>query len=904
MSDKRTLIQQACESFLDSKGLLDDKHKKRLLMELDELDCQDEHDYFYDLWQAKTRFAENEHNLLIAYALGLVDHFDISKEFAFTMGEFPDIDTDYLPKIQTHLKEKWAVDTFGRENICSISTYGTLGIKNSLLDMSRVHAIPLEEIQPVTKQIKAKDDEGKEVTWDKALELYEDMAAFCKRHPEVAAAAKMLLDRNKNHGVHAGGLIISSKPIADFVPLEVRSAEKKGGSKEGVIVSAWTEGQASQDLQPVGLIKFDILVVDGLMQIAIASELIKQRHGLKNICALPDRRDWTDTAYLNDPLSIQMANKADLKCIFQFTSDGMRKLVKQGGVSAFDDLPVYSSLYRPSCIQMGMHETYVKRKKGEEPFDLHPLLKPVLGKTFNVMAYQEQIMAILNIVGGIPLTHCEKVRKAISKKKLAGFAKYKDMFIENGMKNLNQSREYLIHLWEQVEAFSGYGFNKAHAYEYAYISARQLWLKAHYPLEFYAAMLMCEEDHAKIKEIKIDAHQHGVELMPIHINKSKMNFEIHEDKIYMGFGNIKGIGKEVASKIVAGQPYTSFLDFLQRFGTDKVVLDSLISLGVFEEQYDKQTMYQFYEYYKDSRKKRVGSENRFQKSLVKYDNDIAEVTLDHWDKVKSRYATYEEFVSKCGKFDEACYAEWETLKDIPIEEPYTYKGEQRTRTITLHKVFNDIRRKRESSISNQAAKEKEAEEKVFSLDGWKPVDKWTVKERTEGDEPVEEKPPSKAALARLKAHDELMKILLDQKQAESEYYGFQWTHDLEESPDYDGFTLDKFIEDTETEDLLVGCVEFMVRNVQHITSKKGTLYHSVEAEDANGKVFKITFWDEDYQRFAEELVPKQLIRARLKPPSGGFPAFGFDSPPKHERWKVPQQKNDDFRLIVMRRKLS
>lgn len=876
MSSKRDSLALICRNFLDAKGHTDDRYQKRLALELDEVECQDEYDYFIDLHNKQAKFAQNEHNLLIAYALGLVDEFNIEAEFAFVMGEFPDIDTDYLPKIQHHLKEKWAIEQFGRDNICSISTYGTLGIKNALLDMSRVHAIPLDEIQPITKQVKAKDDEGKEVTWDKALELYPDLAAFCEKHKQVAEAAKILLDRNKSAAVHAGGLIISSKPIADFVPLEVRASDKKGA--KAVIVSAWTEGQASQDLQPVGLIKFDILVVDGLMQIAIASQLVKQRHPeITNICALPGRRDWTDIAYLNDPKSIQLANKADLKCIFQFTSDGMRKLVKQGGVMSFDDIPVYSSLYRPSCIQMGMHETYIKRKRGEEVYELHPLLKSVLGKTFNVMAYQEQIMAILNIVGGIPLTHCEKVRKAISKKKLEQFAKYKEMFIENGMRNLNQSREYLVHLWEQVEAFSGYGFNKAHAYEYGYISARQLWLKAHYPLEFYAAVLMCEEDHAKIKEIKIDAQNHGVELMPIHINKSKVNFDIVEEKVYMGFGNIKGVGEEVAKKIVAGQPYASFLDFLERFGTDKKVVDALISLGVFEEQYDKQTMYQFYEYFKDAKKKRVSSGNRYTKSLEKYEKELMAALLDNWNKVDSRYTTFDDFVAACGRFEETCYVEWDKFTDVTVEEPYTYKGEARIRTKTLTKELGDIKRKRESSIKNQAAKEQEAEERIFSLDGWKPGEKWEL-------------------------DDETKQLLNDHKFAESTYYGFQWLHDLEESPDYDGLTLDKFLEDTEVEDLATAPVEFMVTAVNHITSKKGTVYHSIEAEDANGKTFKITFWDEDYQRFAEELIPKNLVRARLKPPSGGFPSFGFDSPPKHERWKVPKDKANDFRLVVMRKK--
>jgi DNA polymerase-3 subunit alpha len=148
----------------------------------------------------------------------------------------------------------------------------------------------------------------------------------------ATAAAKMLLDRNKTGGVHAGGLIISSVNIEDFVPLEVRSVKKE--NPNGVICSAWTEGLNRQDLGPVGLIKFDLLVINNLLQIAIACKLIKERHGLTKHQRLPGDWDWSDISYLNDPKALEMANKADLKCIFQFDSEGIRKLVKRGGVTA------------------------------------------------------------------------------------------------------------------------------------------------------------------------------------------------------------------------------------------------------------------------------------------------------------------------------------------------------------------------------------------------------------------------------------------------------------------------------------------------------------------------------------------------------------------------------------------
>lgn len=455
---KKEFLAKKCNEFLTKRNLITSQYQKRLNLELEELDCQGGLEYYIELYNKNCKLKRNVHNLLVVWALELNSEFDISKEFAYDMGESPDVDLDFPPLIKEHIKEKWVVDTFGRENVCSISTYGTSGIKQSLLDMARVHNLNHEEVQIITKKIKMKDDEGEEITWDKAVELYPEFKKYCEDHPNVADAAKHMLDRHRSSGAHAGGLIISSKKLTDFVPLEVRKVTKD--NPFGSIVAAWTEGQESQDLQPVGLVKVDVLSLIALEQIGIATELVRQRHGVTSISALPGKRNWTDEAYLNDPAVIKMANAADLKGVFQFDSEGIRQLVKKGGVTSFDDLPIYNSLYRPGPMAMGMDDSFVKRKKGQELFEIHPLLIPILGKTLGVIVYQEQCMGLLSIIGDIPLMHCEKIRKAISKKKIEIFGKYKEAFVENGIKKLNKPKEYLIHLWDQIESFAGYGFNK------------------------------------------------------------------------------------------------------------------------------------------------------------------------------------------------------------------------------------------------------------------------------------------------------------------------------------------------------------------------------------------------------------------------------------------------------------
>lgn len=424
---------------------------KRLSWELIEVEVQDAESYFVDLFESRQKFVKNENNLLIAKLLDLVADVDLDSEPKTKMGEFPDVDVDYLPIVRDYLKNVWAPKEFGENQVCNIGNYGTFGIKSTLIDMARVHGLDRGEILNITTSIGLKDDDGQVLTFEKALEMYPELKHYCDRHPDVAAATQKLLYRNRSMGKHAGGLIICNDRIDNFVPL-VRGTD-------GSPVSAWVEGLHGQDLGPVGLIKFDLLVVSGLYQIACTVKLVKERHGLSKISATEEGWDWSDTSYLNDPKSIETANKGDLKCIFQYDSEGIRNLVRKSGIDSFDDLVAIVSLYRPGPLQMKMDETFCKRKRGEDKYDLHAVLEPIVGTTYGVLVYQEQIMMILNAVGKIPLRDCYQVIKAISKKKLGTFTKYKDQFISNGQIVLGKTEQEMQEYWDQIQAFSGYGFN-------------------------------------------------------------------------------------------------------------------------------------------------------------------------------------------------------------------------------------------------------------------------------------------------------------------------------------------------------------------------------------------------------------------------------------------------------------
>lgn len=884
MKDRDRFIR-LCLHGLETKGFgKDDRYKDRLKKEIKEIDAQGEHEYLlglYDNFRAKKLiFPQNQWNNLVDFLLNLAPDFNIDKTGSYVQGEFPDIDIDYLKQVRDYIKRVWAPLTFGQDRICEIGTYGTSGIKSSILDMARIHGESKDEIQAITTKIKDKfsDDEGntQDLEWDDALEIYADFRAFCEAHPDITHAARMLEDRNRSGGVHAGGLIISNQIINGFVPLEVRSVKKE--NPNGIICSAWTEGLKRQDLGPVGLIKFDLLVISNLMQIALACKLIKERHGVEKICALPGQWDWSDISYLNDPKALAMANKGDLKCIFQFDSEGIRKLVKRGGVTRFDDLAVYSALYRPGPLNMGMDARYCKRKRGEEPFNIHPIMQPSLKKTYGVLAFQEQIMDILRVVGGIPDMHTEKVRKAISKKKKEQFIKYKEQFIDNGQKNLNANAEYVIDLWNQIEAFAAYGFNASHAYAYAYISARLLYLKAHYPLEFYTAILMCEDDHEKLKEYKLDAMKHDIEVKPVHVNKSRTNFGINEEKIFFGFSNIKKIGEGVADRIVESQPYESFTDFLDKFGTDATPIKALVALGIFDDKYDRVTLRKFSEWYKKQVGARKDRKKRFEASMDKKLEELKAMLLQECSETDPDFAKMHDFTPEAE-------ALWESkFEGIMRQVPYKYKGEDRLREVTFVKMLKDLANKRESSIKNFQEKEQDDEESPVTIDQFNPA-------------AINLDPEEEAVLT-----DELdLNGVKTFPKAENEYYGFQWTHLLETCPDYTGATIDAFLDEAENEGLTVGMVEVQIKLKQKRTSKgqKAVEYYTFTLEDANGKQMKMNIWMDDYTRFEEDLKVGNLIKVRVRPPSGGFETLTFESVPRHQRKHLPP-KEEDFRLIVMK----
>lgn len=867
MKATKERLSKLCIESMKSRGLVDSKHKERIVQEFKAISIQGKHDYFLELYDKGVRYPYNEKNLFVAYLLNLVPDFDIDQPPAFKMGEFPDIDVDFLPVVRDYLKKEFIPKKFGERNVCSISNYTTFGIKSALVDMARIHGYDRNEILAITTQIGLKDDDGKALTWEKALEIHEPLRKYLEDKPEVADAARRLLHRKRGRGKHAGGLIISSKPIDDVVPLVLDS--------EGNPCSAWTEGLAAQDLQPMGYIKFDLLVITDLLRIVECCKLIKQRHPeleKSGICAHPGMPDWSDTSYLNDPKSLALANEGKLKGVFQFDSEGIRRLCRDGGVTDFDDIPAYSSLYRPGCLGAGMDQRYVKRKQGVEKNweeGIHPKIRPILDKTYGVMLYQESTMQMLGVVGNIPPAHQEVVRKAISKKKESVFKKYKDMFLEEGQKNLGWPESAVESIWKQLESWCEYGFNKSHAVAYSYISARLLYLKANFPLEFYTTTLALESQTDKIVEYRREAENDGFIVNKLDLNKSGVNFQIVDDEIYIGFSNIKGIGEDVAEEIVKYQPYNGLEDFLEKFGTNANVLKPLIGLCLFGDAADRTLHLEFVEYFKKEMNKRLQRNKRHEVSKDKYIDEMRFLISDLLGEKK-------EF--EYNQNPHACFNEWIEERCFDTGTLRAFKPEwcppDQDGAREIVKVIKKYRRSIENNQKKQDA------DQPIKLDEFEPTGKIDPK------------------------MDDLYKRGIEV--AENAYYGFEWRSVVCRSPDYDpALTFAQF--DDESNFGLTCNVQLVIKGepIPRTTKKAGKPYWIIPVKDANGRQERLVVWKEDYKRFQDwfdnfdEFEERGGIYSiKIAPWFGGM--YTLWSPPKQNREQhIGTTKEEDPRIKVL-----
>lgn len=509
---------------------------------------------------------------LVAYALGItaIDplRFDLIFERFLNPDRVspPDFDIDFCQsrrgEVIDYVKRK-----YGNENCAQIITFGTLGAKTIIRDIGRVLEIPLANCDKLAKMIP--EDPG--MTLQKAEEANPEFKQALLTDPDakqIMPYAKVLEGLHRNQGTHAAGVVIGDTTLMDIVPL--------CRDKEGQPVAQYE----MKPLEMTGLLKMDFLGLKTLTVVQEAVELIEEVHGVA-IDPL--------TVPLDDPKTYELLNRGDTVAVFQLESRGMRDMLRQFQADCIEDIIAIIALYRPG--PMDMIPDYIKRKHGKLSLDYaHPLLEQVLKETYGVFIYQEQVQKASNVLAGFTLAQGDLLRRAMGKKDPVIMEQMRAKFIA-GCGEVNQiSAKLAGEIFDLIQKFASYGFNKSHSAAYAFVTFQTAYLKAHYPAEFMAAVLSLEIGNAdKLTGFIGECKEMGMKVLPPSVQQSKNRFRTENGDIRFGLAGIKGVGSAAVDCMVADRtengPFQSFMDFCQRVNTrdvNKRCIESLIKSGAFD----------------------------------------------------------------------------------------------------------------------------------------------------------------------------------------------------------------------------------------------------------------------------------------------------------------------------------
>ena len=510
---------------------------------------------------------------LVSYLLGITDLNPLKYGLLFErflnperLG-LPDIDIDFCYERRQEVID-YVTKKYGQENVAQIITFGTMQARAVTRDVGRVMSIPYADVDRIAKMIPAELD----MTLKKALESEPELNNLFQSDPQINKLiniAQSLEGLNRHASVHAAGVIISDKPLNSYMPV-FKTADDQ-----------ITTGYSMGTLEKIGLLKVDFLGLRTLTVIDETVKLVKQIRGIQlDIENLP----------LDDLKTYQLLASSHTIGIFQVESSGMRDLLKKLAPERFEDLIALLALYRPGPIGSGMLDDFMKRKHGQIPIKYeHPKLEPILKETYGIMVYQEQIMQIASALAGFSLAQADILRKAMGKKIPEVMEKERKNFINGCVKNeIKESTASKI--FDLIEYFSGYGFNKSHSTAYALISYRTAYLKANYPVEFMTALLTSERDNTdKIVEYVNESLRMGLKILPPDINASDILFKVEDpSSIRFGLLAIKNVGRGAAESIVAQREKGKFItlqDLCQRIDlrlANRKVLESLIKCGALD----------------------------------------------------------------------------------------------------------------------------------------------------------------------------------------------------------------------------------------------------------------------------------------------------------------------------------
>ena len=512
---------------------------------------------------------------IVSYALGITNVDPLKYDLLFERFlnpdriSMPDIDVDFSDnkreKVIDYVRQK-----YGKESVSQIITFGTLSSRAVLKDVARVLGIPLSVVEPVTKQIPV--NQGKVMPIAEALETVPELKSFRdSKDPKIQMliqVSKVLEGMNRNASTHAAGVVIAPAAISNFVPMY------KTPSTE--LMTQYT----MKDLEDAGLLKMDFLGLRTLTVLENALELIKKNHGVTlNLDRLPE----------DDQKTFELFNKGQTVAVFQFESSGMQDWLRKLRPTSISDLVAMNALYRPGPMEnIG---DFIKRKHGQQKIEyLHPKMEETLRETYGVIVYQEQVMRIASDIAGYTLAEADLMRRAMGKKDKAAMASQKNKFVDGAKKTNNISQKLGEEIYDLIEKFASYGFNKSHSVAYSVVAYQTAYLKAHYPAEYMAATLTSEIGNTdKIVLLIDDCRKMGIEVLPPDVNESETNFSVSKNGIRFGMAGIKNVGVNAVEAIIQaradGRKLLSLFDFCKNVDlhvVNKKTIESLILAGAFD----------------------------------------------------------------------------------------------------------------------------------------------------------------------------------------------------------------------------------------------------------------------------------------------------------------------------------
>ena len=513
---------------------------------------------------------------LVAYALKITDLDPIRHVLLFERflnperRSMPDIDVDFCIRGRAQVIQ-YVKDKYGADRVAQIATFGTLKAKAAIKDVGRALGFTFAETDMIAKLIPA-PKQGFDYPLTESMKMEPRLPELMKSDPRVKTLIEHALRLEglvRHASTHAAGVVLSNLPLVDHLPLFV--------DKEGGIVTQFD----MSCVEKIGLVKFDFLGLKTLTLIHDCLKLIESTQGVKiDLERLP----------LDDKKTYRLLCKGNTTGVFQLESTGIREMTVKIRPNCFEDLVAILALYRPGPLDSGMAEEYIKRKHGKENFKyLHPHLEPVLKDTYGVIVYQEQVMQIAQILGGYTMGDADILRRAMGKKDPEEMAAQRERFVE-GARKKNIDEKTATEIFDQMETFARYGFNKSHSAAYALVSYQTAYLKSHYPVEFMAALMTSEMgDTDKVIKNLAECREKGIEVLAPDINESRSDFTPVGAKVRFGLAAVKSVGEKAVEVILESRrrdgAFQSLFDFCRRVDLTAVnrrVIENLINCGAFD----------------------------------------------------------------------------------------------------------------------------------------------------------------------------------------------------------------------------------------------------------------------------------------------------------------------------------